>query len=305
MPIDAGLPDRCLFLNQGPGAQWWLSSDVVVTGFDGVPVPVGNRSVRVTTRCASGNNCAGVSGTAMRVELWVADPALVIDKTNPNTCRQIGIVPKFAPTSATPLPVDFAWTVVSTGTGPDSPGHKCLFGIVYPQLGNTPDAVNFYPPDDTHYAQKNLCIVTCSSPCGQDIQTVNASRNEPENVIIRAVADPKPSAALVKVLTPSLKAFKKFRRFSPLPPPPFGFKFSRVKGVKITDYQGGEREGSFGTQKAPNVEASLVLKPKQRVSFRLSTDLGKVPLGDGFIIHVTHNVGNVVRGGVTVVFVKV
>lgn len=304
MPTDPGLSaDSCLFLNQGPSPHWWLSPDIIVNGFDGVPVPVGNRTVNVKANCRSGASCSAVAGTAIRVELWIGDPNLVIDKTNPASCDRIGITPVFAPAAGASTSVPFAWTVTG-GTGPHAPGHKCLLALVYPQ-GLTPDEVRFYPPDDTHYAQKNLCIVTCSSPCGQDIQTANPNAERMEAAVIRAIADPMPSVALQKLLKPALKAFKKFRRFSPQPPPPFTLKFDRVRDLEIASFQKPGREGSFGKQKAPNVEARINLKPKQRIKFRLSTDLRNVPPGDGFVVHVTHSVRNVVRGGVTVVFVKV
>ena len=47
------------------------------------------------------------------------------------------------------------------------------------------------------------------------------------------------------------------------------------------------------------------MQPKQLARFRVSTDLEKVPLGDAFIIHLTHDVRGKVLGGTTVVFVKV
>jgi hypothetical protein len=301
---DAGLAsDTCLFLNDGPAAQWWLSPDIVVNGFDGVPVPPGARTVTVTARCQA--RCPRLEGAPMRVELWVGNPALVLDKLNPSSSKRIGLIPETVPAAGGSKPVIVNWNVPSGGSGPDSSGHKCLIGIVYP-ADLTPDQQFFFAFDDDHYAQKNLCIVSCSSPCGLTVQTVNINRKEPQNVIIRAVADPKPTRELLAVVMPALKAFKGFKRLSEKLPPPVKIKLEGCPEAKITEYWKGKAGSTkYGRLSVPNAQVKIVMKPKQRVRFHVSTDLEEAPLGDAFLIHFTHNVGRKALGGLTVVFVRV
>jgi hypothetical protein len=243
----------------------------------------------------------------MRVELWVGNPSLVMDKTDPTATKRIGLLPQFIPAAGGSSPVPFPWTVPASGTGPESPGHKCLIGLVYPSgTGLTPDPINFYPSDDAHYAQKNLCIVTCSSPCGQNVQTISPNREKVETTIIRAVADPKPSKQVLAAILPALKEFKGFKRLSPNLPPPFRLMLEGFHDVHIAENCFlRPRVKTFGGMRFPNVVATIQLKPKQPLHFRITTDLEKVPLGDAFIIHLTHESREQVRGGLTVVFVKV
>jgi hypothetical protein len=301
MPDAALAGDTCLFINHGPASAWWLSPDVVVNGFDGVPVPVGARTVTVTTRNQSGDQCNPTQYTGTKVELWVADPSLVMDKTNPTSCKRINKLPGSVPAGGGSFDVPFNWTVPAMGTGPESPGHKCLIGIVYP-TGFTPDGVSFFPSDDPHYAQKNLCIVTCSSPCGIEVQTVNANRRRAETVILRATAVLKPDRTVLAAVMPALKRFKPFKRFSPKPPPPFRMMLEGSCDAKVTD-----RSASKSVTKAncgPSYEVKIVMKPRQRIRFHFSLNMAGVPYGDAFMFHLTHNVGRDILGGLTVVFVR-
>ena len=300
---DSGLNEPCLFLNDGPASAWWLSPDVVVNGFDGIPVPASppNRTVTVTTHNQAGEQCSMQAGSAMRVELWVADPSLVMDKTDPNSCKKIGVLPDTIPAGGGSKPVAFPWTVPAMGTGPESPGHKCLIGIVYPN-NYTPDSVNFYPFDDAHYAQKNLCIVTCSSPCGLEVQTVNANRRKAEVVVLRAVADLKPSRDVLAAVMPALKRFKRFKRFSPKPPPPFRIMLEGFCDGKVTDRSASKSDTK--AYRGPSYEVKIVMKPRQRVRFHFSLNMAGVPYGDAFMFHLTHNVRRQILGGLTVVFVR-
>ena len=276
MPDPGLVGDTCLFLNHGPAPNWWLSPDVVVNGFDGVPVPAGARTVTVTTRNQSGAQCGALQGSGTRVELWVANPSLVMDKTNPTTCKRIGLLPDIIPVGGGSKPVTFNWTVPAAGTGPDSPGHKCLIGLLYP-TGFTPDFVSFFPSDDAHYAQKNLCIVTCTSPCGLDVQTANTNREEAQEVIIQAVADLEPTETLLKVVMPALQAFKGFKRLSRERPPRVKIQLKRHRQVEYTDsWEQYERPS------APNTQAKIVMKPGQRVRFRVEYGSGEGAVGGCF-----------------------
>jgi hypothetical protein len=269
---------------------------VVVNGFDGVPVPTGPQHVTVTTRNQSGEKCNTLLGSPMRVELWVADPSLVMDKTNATACKRIARLPDTIPAGGSSKPVSIPWTVPTMGTGPESPGHKCLIGIVYP-TGFTPDPISFFPFDDGHYAQKNLCIVTCSSPCGADVQTVNANQGKAQTVILRAVADLNPEPAVLAAVMPALKRFKPFKRFSPQPPPPFKMLLEGLPNAKINDRS--------SDKSVPKYEVQLVMKPQQRIHLRFSLDMAGIPYGDAFMFHLTHNVREKILGGLTVVFVRV
>lgn len=62
------------------------------------------------------------------------------------------------------------------------------------------EVTNFHLPDDPHYAQHNLCIVTCSSPCGLDAQTANPNRKAKETIMIRAVANLEPNPRVMRTV---------------------------------------------------------------------------------------------------------
>jgi hypothetical protein len=294
---DAGLAgDTCTFINHGPASAPWLSTDIVVDGFDGVPVPSGARTVTVTARNQAGEQCGALQGSPMRVELWVGDPSLVMNKIDAATCKRIGLQPRSIPAAGGSNNVPkFNWNVPAMGTGPESPGHKCLIGVVY-RTGLTPDPVSFFPFDDQHYAQKNLCIVTCSSPCGLEAQTVNANRETTDLVTIRAVPDLKPRKEILDAVRPALKRFKRFKRFSTKRPPRFRIMLEDCPEAKIND-QSAAKTG-------PKYEVQLKMKPEQRVRFHFSLDMAGIPYGDAFMFHLTHNVREKVLGGLTVVFVR-
>ena len=68
------------------------------------------------------------------------------------------------------------------------------------------------PPSDQHYAQRNICVQTCSSPCGIDVWTENVNKERPQNVKFEVIADTKPSEEVLKVALPLLQQVHGFKR---------------------------------------------------------------------------------------------
>jgi hypothetical protein len=264
----------------------------------------------VQVRAHKKPECALDPGAVVLVELYVGNPSLVMQPSNPNSAKLISLSGAVAFNSSGIADTPISWTVPAPGavpaTAPDSPGHKCLLARIYPD-NLSPDPANFHLPDDQHYAQHNLCIVTCSSPCGLDAQTVNPNRKVKETIMIRAVADLEPNARVMRAVLPALRAVEQFKRLSTQSPPPFRITVSGFPKAKVTDCtKQHSGAGTYGHLGYPNYCVTLDLKPKQVVRFRFSCDLSGVPFGDAFIFHLTHiGANHLVQGGLTVGLVRV
>ena len=91
--------------------------------------------------------------------------------------------------------------------------------------------------DDQHYAQRNICIQTCSSPCGLDLWTENPEKEgRIKNVVFRLELDLKPTEQLLQLALPLLKTVPEFRQVATRPPNKgFALELPDFPDAKLTD----------------------------------------------------------------------
>ncbi len=313
--------DTCLFLEAVAGdggvhngaGVWWLSPDVTLTGATSGPDkadPGQHNTVQVTfRRKGAGSNCQFPFSENATIEVWVGNPSLVMAPNNPASTTRIEWI-------GSPMPAEGAsgvqmvdW-VPPTGlpaSDPQSPGHKCLIARCYPDA-LTPSANAFFAPDDQHVAQHNICIVPCGGPgaarrpgpCRLLVSTLNPDLKQADTVIIRAIADLKPTKFVRGVVLERVKAVPGFRRLATTPPAGFRLDSAAWRGAAVTD-----RSRTRG-KRPPSYEAKVKLARGRFVTFTFHADLSKGKLGDAYVFHLTQT-GSDRRpqGGLTLVMLAV
>jgi hypothetical protein len=222
MSIDPGLQnDTCPFLeaNAGDGGnhnvngQWWLSPDIALVGPTSGPdqADSGKQNTITVTANLKAGCTPDASAHNVLVELWIGNPALAMSP-NVNT-RQIQATALIALGSFDSGTHKgnhiFSWTPPSGAVDPDpeAPGHKCLIARVYTDaIGIIPDGSSFHLADDPHSAQHNITIV--AAPVGGKMRIVISTGNpakKPQKVNIDVMQDLKPSAFVMKAITPGLQ----------------------------------------------------------------------------------------------------
>lgn len=299
--------------------EWWLSPDLTITGPDTMgratpgtaTTPIHNNiQVRVHRK-----SDASLSTDVILVDVYVCDPSLTITpvsnsrKLSNATGRPNAFFDLTAGTPAALNPggsaiLNLDWSLPLFASGPESPGHKCLVARAYPDT-DTPPASTFDAPANQHVVQHNICIIPCGSPCGQEILTTNLAKVD-DTILIRATADIEPNKHVLKSVTRFLKGAPGFKRLITGKSLPFQLEFSKKLVVETKSRtEKPTKLGNYGRLKVPNFEAKVVLKKRQTISFRFTTDLEDAKYGDAFIFHVTHtNSKGQVEGGCTVVAVR-
>lgn len=291
-----------------PTAVWWLSPDVELTGSvsgaDKADPGVDN-VVDVTFHAALTG--ALFSGTeSITIELWVANPSLVMAPNNAASTRHVDSIGMPLVTPGGSASYQFHW-VPPTGLAPDdpeAPGHKCLVARSYADP-LTPSGTSFFAPDDRHVAQHNICIVPCGAPgaarkpagCGLQVTTINPDVQKAQKTRLRASLDAEPSRHVREFVLKRLKKTRGFARLAPKPPRGFGFRFEGVK-AKAADRSRSGRGRDY--------EAELALEPGQLIRFEFAADLRGGKLGDAHIFHLTQaGPDRRIQGGLTVVFLAI
>src|SRR5262249_22156859 len=246
--------DTCTFMeaNSGDGGThntngaWWLSPDIALTGSvsgPDKPDPGVDNTVDVTLH-SSGGQCTLPPGTeSLTIELWVANPSLVMAPNNPASTTHIDSIGMQLFSGAGSATHQFHWVPPQglPASDPQAPGHKCLIarGYADPLI---PSNTSFFAPDDRHVAQHNICIVPCGGPgaarrpsgCGQTVTTVNPDVKKAQRARLRAVLDADPAPAVRKIVVDRLKHVKGFARLAPSPPRRFQIQlrdFPKVKAL--------------------------------------------------------------------------
>jgi hypothetical protein len=327
MPNDPGLAnDTCIFMEaiSGDGgthngnAVWWLSPDITlsgpVTGLDNADTGHSN-PIRVKFRrklAASG--CHFPGDESITVELWVANPSLVMAPRASSAAR-VGFI-------GSPLPaeggsgiqqIDFTPSALPPGN-PEAPGHKCLVARSYPDSLSASN-ISFFAPGDQHVAQHNICTVpTPNQPFTFRVNTLDPRPNpkQPPNslqnseVKLRAVLDLEPTEFVRRTALRRLQLQSGFQQFrtSPLPN---GFKFD-LTGLQASHVIDHSRPGlhTFPPQANPSFEAVITLNSRHvtQLTF-LAAPKGTQP-GEACIFHLTQSdtAGNP-QGGLTVLMLRV
>src|SRR5581483_3217063 len=318
MSIDPGLQnDTCPFIeaiagdggNHNVGGQWWLSPDIALVGpVSGADSADAGRQNTVTVTAHLKSPCTpDASAHNVLVELWVGNPALAMSP-NVNT-RQIqatALIPLGSFGATHKASHVFNWTPPSGAVDPDpeAPGHKCLIARVYTDaIGVIPDGSSFHLADDQHSAQHNITVVAAA--VGQKIKILISTGNPAkiaQKVNINVLQDLKPSAFVLKAITPALQRLN-FTGISNTPATVTleTTNFQRHIATELIQAKVGpgnlaatdvashltpaahaieteanftaDASGRFGTLAHPNIRSILPLKPHVFDTFALTADL--------------------------------
>jgi hypothetical protein len=332
MSIDPNLTtDTCIFMNPGASPNWWLSDDVKITAplLTGLAQPGVKNNVQLTLR-RKPQGCALPDNTDfIQVDLYICNPTASPPVTSSGQVKKIldataapaEIIVDIANLPSGQFVKNIKWNLPAiTGTShpAETAGHKCLIARAYAgPLSPDPSAnIGDHAQSlDQHYAQRNICIQTCDSPCGVDVWAENEDRERRRAVTFRVVADTNPTRGVLDVALPLLNQVPGFKRVVPLPPRRgFGLEFPDFPGAAMTD---NTRPGCFSLlQKlfkptrpginafSPSFEAQIKLAPQQLTTYRFMTDLDGASPGDAHIFHLMHVENDRVLSGLTLLMVK-
>jgi hypothetical protein len=321
MPNDPGLAnDTCSFMEaiSGDGgthngnAVWWLSPDITLTGpvagLDNADAGQSN-PIRVKFhRKPAASGCHFPGDESITVELWVANPSLVMAPLASSAAR-VGFI-------GSPLPaeggsgiqqIDFTPSLTPLGN-PGAPGHKCLVARCYPN-SLIPSDTSFFVPGDQHVAQHNLCTVpTPNQPFIFKVNTLNPSvpLNPLAEVKLRAVLDLEPNEFVRRTVLSRLQHQSGFQQLRTLPLP-LGFKFD-LTGLQASHVIDHSQPGPHTSppQNNPSFEAVIELTSRRvtQLTF-LAAPKGTQP-GEACIFHLTQSdtAGNP-QGGLTLLMLRV
>lgn len=328
MPNDPGLAsDTCIYLEAVAGdggahssnGVWWLSPDVRLTGATSGPDkadPGAANAVEVTVH-AQASRCQTPAGAeSVTVEVWAANPSLVMTPDNPASAVKIDSLGLAVPGPGTTGLVQLTWTPPA-GLPPDDPqgaGHKCLIARAYPD-SLAPSPEHFFVPDDPHVAQRNICVVPCGGPgaarlpgpCGFDVATANPSKEDAE-LTLRAAFDARPDGHVRDVVLGRLRQTDGYKRLAARPPRAFRFTLRDFPGAQVADRT---RHGCLGflvggVVKEPACEARVRMSPRQFTRFTFLADLSGAQFGDAYVFHLSqHDRDGRAQGGLTVVMLAV
>jgi hypothetical protein len=332
MPVDPNLTaDTCIFMQPGASPYWWTSDDVMITGpsATGVAQPGVINSVQVTVR-QKPQGCTLPSQTDfVKVDLYVCNPtasppvitsgqvkkildANPMNPTFPDITVDLANLPNGG---SFPQTVQWDLPPISGSSHPaETAGHKCLIARAYPNtLTGGINIGDYVQSGDQHYAQRNICIQTCSSPCGVDLWTENDNRELRQDVTFRVIADLNPTQQVLDITLPLLRQVPGFRRVvSRTPRNGFGLRFPDFPNAEVTD---NTRPGCLGLVRKlfspsgagfqPSFAARVQLAPRQLTTYRFMTDLDGSEVGDAHLFHLMHVENNRVLSGITIAMVKV
>jgi hypothetical protein len=322
MANDPGLSnDSCIFMEAIPGDGgnqnahdvWWLSPDIRLVGpVSGPDIADAGQinPVQVKFHRKAGNSgCLFPGDESITVELWVANPSLVMSPRAGETTR-VGIIGSPVPDEGGTGTQQIDWDVPSS-LPPDnneSPGPKCLVARCYPDSGVSSN-LDFFVPGDHHVAQRNLCVgATTTNGLTFKVNTLNPSPavTLPMNqqVKVRAVQDLQPSKFVSSTVTRRLQhGFTKLRATAL----PFGFKFdlTGLQSSQVVDHSHPGLLNPFPPNTNPSFEAQIVLATHNKTQLTFEANLKGAATGEACIFHLTQtSVSGVAQGGLTLVALK-
>ncbi len=327
MANDPGLSnDSCIFIeaatgdggNHNSNSVWWLSPDIELVGpllgpDNADPGQINPVKVAFHRKPAS-SNCSFPGDESLNLELWVANPSLVISpRVHLSTTRVAFIgAPMPAEGEGGALQIDWNTPAAVPHGDPQSPGHKCLVARVY-SSSKVPTSSDFFLPGDQHEAQHNLCVVRSSrNPLNFTVNTVNPSAtpppqlNPPPNAKLRAVLDLHPNNFVRNTILSRLALFAGFTQLRTHPlSGGFRFDLTNLHASNIVDHSHPAFTPPFPPFVAPSFEASVVLNPQLVTPITFLADLTAAARGEACVFHLIQtSLTNVVEGGLTLVVLK-
>lgn len=322
MPSDPGLAaDTCIFMeaipgdggNQNAADVWWLSPDITLTGhavgLENADAGPNTILVRFHRKPAGACNFPGDESTT--VEVWVANPSLVMAPQVPGSTARVAFIgsPLPAEGGSHTQPIDWTPPRVLPAPfvfeNPQQPGPKCLVAICYPD-SLTPTNTKFFVPGDQHFAQHNLCVVpTTETKITFKINTFNPSA--PTNLVappvkLRAVMDLAPTDFVKKVILTRVKPLHGFQQLRTVPLPlGFGFDLAGLQATQVVD--NSHPTGLGLPPHVPSFEA-LVQLPATLTQITFGANLKGIQPGEACIFHLTQTFKDYPQGGLTLVLLK-
>jgi hypothetical protein len=324
MAIDPGLAgDTCIFIEAVPhdgGAHsqqnvWWLSPDITLVGPVSGPDTadagqVNPVNVRFHRKPAT-SNCHFAGDESVSVQLWVANPSLMMSPHVRGSVGLAGFIGSPMPPEGGSHTQQVDWTPTGVaGEDPLGAGQKCLVARCFSDSGSP--GTNFFLPEDQHVAQHNLCVARVT---GHGLvfkfNTVNPLPfiDPPPltaEVKLRAVLDLAPdhfvSPTVLRWLN-VVPGFQQLRKTALTG----GFKFdlAHLPVSHVTDHS---HQGLIGFPNAgpPSFEAQVELPVRSVVHLSFSADFSNVSPGEACIFHLIQtSTGNVAEGGLTLLALKV
>ena len=324
MPGDPGLAnDTCIFMEAVPGdhgthnaqGPWWLSADISLTGPVSGPDTADSGQVNTVTakfhRKSASSNCHFPGDESITVELWVANPSLVIAPRVRGSAARVGFIGAPVPAEGGSGTEQIDW-MAPAGLPADNPqagGPKCLVARCYPDSG-TPSGTSFFLPDDQHVAQRNLCVVsTRSHGVVFKVNTLNldssASPIQPPPVKLRALLDLAPNHFIKNTVMARLQLTSGFQQLRTKGLTD-GFKFD-LTGFQVSQVIDHSHQSlPFPPLLTPpSFEAQVALPTRGILQIPFLANLTGVNAGEACIFHLTQtSMNDVAEGGLTVVVVK-
>ena len=323
MPGDPGLADdTCIFMESVPGDQgthntlvpWWLSADIGLTGPVSGPDTADSGQVNAIKakfhRKSASSNCHFPGDESITVELWVANPSLVIAPRVRGSAARVEFIGSPVPAEGGSGIEQVDWTPPAglPANNPQAGGPKCLVARCYPDSG-TPSGTRFFLPDDQHVAQRNLCVVTTPSPgVVFKVNTLNPDPStnplQPSQVKLRALLDLAPNHFIANTVMARLQltsGFQKLRTKGLTG----GFKFDLTGFTVSQVIDHSHQTLTFPPlPTAPSFEAHVAL-PAGVVPIPFAANLTGVNAGEACIFHLIQtSMADVAEGGLTLVVVK-
>jgi|GraSoiStandDraft_4_1057263.scaffolds.fasta_scaffold183835_2 hypothetical protein len=329
MASDPGLSnDTCIFMAALPGDEgnhnphdiWWLSPDISLigpnTGADNADSGQTNSITVSFHRKPVGSSCTFPGDESLNVEVWVANPSLIMSPRLPSSASRVGFIGAPVPGEGNTGTQQFDWDAPASPPAgdPQSGGHKCLVARAYPSSA-TPSTASFFVPGDQHVAQHNLCVAKTSS--GRFSFRVNTFGTKvfhptlpplqpPPNAHLRAVLDLHPSTFVRETVLNRLAAFPGFQHLHTTPLNG-GFKFdlTNLHATHIVDHSNPPALPTFPPQANPSFEANVALDAHHITAVPFAVNLKGMPSGDACIFHLIQiGLDSLAEGGLTLVILK-
>jgi hypothetical protein len=323
MANDPGLAnDSCIFLEavSGDGGVhdaneiWWLSPDIKLVGpasrVDNADAGQTNPITVTFHRKPASSNCIFPGDESVTVEVWVANPSLVMSPTASSS--RVGFIGSPVPGEGTTATQQIDWDVPPTSHAgdPQNPGPKSLVARVYPSSGVS-GTTSFFLPGDQHVAQRNLCVVSApAKPFKFDVTTVGFGHPQLPvesipNAKLKAVLDLHPNKFVSKTVAGRLKSIPGFQGLITDPlSGGFGFDLTNLNAIGVTDHSHPPFFPPLHLDN-PSFEASVVLQSTHVNTIRFLANLEGLPAHHACIFHLMQiSLTNIVLGGLTLVIVR-